>query len=812
MGFEAADGSCAEAPRDRLRGAVAGVDPQDDLAHPRIAVQRPDERGGDLMAVPAAAMRGEHPIREGGLAAVEPGAEQRDPSPADQQPSAVDLALPAHRRVFAQRSVGPPARGSGEERVEARPVPGSARDLVGEQRVLAGEDRVDVPRAESFQADHRADRSIGGVSAASHPSVPGQRLRAVAALLCILGAMLAALLTGTAPRADAAPPTSDPSPVRLMLVTSGLTWEDIDPRTTPTLQCLADRSGVGAMNTTSAAPPQTLADGLESLRSGYRGGAASAPRSAGVPNPPRDQWRQLPVGTERIDLTSADTTDAAARVASGITRGDLVETVFGSVPARSASATGTATRADAVRVLDRQVREVLAPLGGCGAADLPRTMLVSVAAPSPALQVVMDTGFAGQALTSGATKQDGIVVLTDVLPTILASHDAQSVGRIPGQVIEPVRTSDPQLLVRDRTSATRLVDHAQVVALGSWFALGLVGLVLLAVPTLARRPRIARIGRALATIGPLALPVGLLAQAVPWWRAAHPTLALTGFVWAGALLLAAIVLGGPWRASRLGPPGVAAALVALIVLGESALGSQLQVGSPLGAQPVTGGRFYGLSNHLFGLVLGASVLALLCLFSRVRRPRSRVIWTLAVGAVIALVCVAPTMGADFGSMLVAVPTFGLLALLVSGVRPRLWHVLALGGGGAAAVLAVSFLDWLRPAEQRTHLGRFIDDLLSGDLLAVIVRKGVQNLGMSADLAPLMVLIVVASIAVLIPVRLHWRRLVAFDQQLDAAYRVRVALVAGAWLGYAVNDTGPVLLAGVLAVWLTLLPAALPDPA
>src|SRR5699024_301627 len=62
----------------------------------------------------------------------------------------------------------------------------------------------------------------------------------------------------------------------------------------------------------------------------------------------------------------------------------------------------------------------------------------------------------------------------------------------------------------------------------------------------------------------------------------------------------------------------------------------------------------------------------LCLFSVVRTPRARVVWTLVVGVGVATVCVAPSMGADFGSMLATIPAFGLLALLVSGIRPRLW--------------------------------------------------------------------------------------------------------------------------------------------
>lgn len=407
-----------------------------------------------------------------------------------------------------------------------------------------------------------------------------------------------------------------------------------------------------------------------------------------------------------------------------------------------------------------------------------------------------------------------MVVLTDVVATILASHDVSPDGLIPGQPFRGTDHDAPQQLALDRSLAAAKVDAATVPALGSWFVLGVIGIVILLVPPLARRPRLAAVGRVLAAVAPLALAVGMYASLVPWWRAEHPTLALTGVVWAGCALLSVLVLAGPWRRHRLGPVGVSSALVALLLLAESATGSRFQLASPLGAQPISGGRFYGLSNHLFGMVLAAALMALLCLFTVVRTPRARVLWTVAVGALVAIVCVAPSMGADFGSMLATIPTFGLLALLVSGIRPRLWHVLALGAAGAVTVLAVSFLDWLRPAEDRTHLGRFIDELLSGELLSVIIRKLAQNIAMTTGypaLAVVMVLAALASAAILMPGRIRWRRLAALDLEHPASYWVRVALVVGAWVGYAVNDTGPVLIASMFGIWLCLLPATLPAP-
>ena len=207
-------------------------------------------------------------------------------------------------------------------------------------------------------------------------------------------------------------------------------------------------------------------------------------------------------------------------------------------------------REHALSELDERVGVVLDAAGGCESADLPRTLLVSVAATDPSdpdemertgavasrtvgLQVALDSAFPGQALTSGATKQNGVVMMTDVVATILASYDVTADGLIPGQPFRGTDHDDPQLLALDRSQAAAIVDSATVPALGSWLALGVIGLVICLVPALARRRRLAAVGRALATIAPLALPVGLCASVVPWWRGEHDALALTAVVWGG---------------------------------------------------------------------------------------------------------------------------------------------------------------------------------------------------------------------------------------------------------------------------------------
>lgn len=614
-------------------------------------------------------------------------------------------------------------------------------------------------------------------------------------LAVVVGGLVGGVLTGGPMMAGAraeAPRTPD-APVRQILVTAGLTWTDVGPDVTPTLQCLADRSGVAAMSTATANPVSPRAEGIETLRTGFRGGAPDGPPTDRDPASPADMLSALPEAPQVIDLPS--------------------------LPPR-----GAPGHDQALRAVDTALREALAPGGGCDAADLPRTMLVSVGTvdarardlgQNPAqLQLMLDSGHRDTLLTSGSTHQSGVVALTDVLPTVLAASGASVPPCLPGQPILGSESADAQQRATDRTLAAGLVDRATLPALGSWMIPGALGLIVLLVPALARRRRLAAAARAALTIAPLCVPVGLCAGLAPWWRADHPVWALTGWVWAGSAILAGLALARPLRSSRFGAPGVVGALVAGIVLLESATGSQLQLGSPLGAQAISGGRYYGLSNHLFGAVLAGALLALLALFTVLTGRRARMLATVIVGMIVAGICVAPSMGADFGSMLVAVPVFGILALLVAGIRVRLWHLLALGAGGAALVMGISVLDWLRPPEQRSHLGRFIDAIASGELVAVIGRKLSQNIHMLLGIWPLAVVVAIAlalTVAMLMPHRAHLHRLEALDAEHPVTYPVRITLAVGAWLGYAVNDTGPVLVAAALGVTLALLLPMLPVP-
>ena len=246
-------------------------------------------------------------------------------------------------------------------------------------------------------------------------------------------------------------------------------------------------------------------------------------------------------------------------------------------------------------------------------------------------------------------------------------------------------------------------------------------------------------------------------------------------------------------------------MVTLLVLGGDVLsGSGLQLGSVFGQNPIIGGRFYGLGNTSFALY-GLAVLVVVGWVAASGRSRGL---SRSLSAGLAAVCSWwhwPSrhcrLGADFGR-----PAGLLLGGLVviarpPGVRLTWGRVLVAVVVAAALAAVVAVLDWLRPAESRTHLGEFVQSVVSGEARAVVGRKLAQNVA-NLESPPLLAIAVATVVLVVVAWRVGWR-------PVDAGAAVLRGAAVMAVVAFLVNDSGLVIPAFVALVLAPLLVSAGP---
>jgi hypothetical protein len=307
-----------------------------------------------------------------------------------------------------------------------------------------------------------------------------------------------------------------------------------------------------------------------------------------------------------------------------------------------------------------------------------------------------------------------------------------------------------------------------------------------------------------ATVG-AALFAGALAPATylvsiaRWWQWEHPAQVLAIVVVLVALAVALLSAVVPVR-HPLRFVAAQAAITWVTLTVDGVTGTPLQVGSPLGAGPVYGGRFFGFGNVTFVVYAASTFLLAAVVFQMLRDARGTRAATFAV-ALLGLVAVVvdgwPTFGADFGGVVALVPGIVLLLLLLSRVPLTLARGAAIAATGLAVVSVISLLDWLRPSAQRSHMGDFVARILAGDFLDVLGSK-LSALGgsLTSPLGWAELLAFAVMVAVV------WRpttmRVPELQQVFDSWPALRPSLQAylgTCLLGSLVNDSGT-LIAGV----------------
>ena len=583
---------------------------------------------------------------------------------------------------------------------------------------------------------------------------------------CLLAAVAAVISSSAAAR------TAAPAPARHVVVVgiSGLRWSDVSQAATPALWRLAGQGSVGSLVDFAGLPLTCPADGWLTLNSGARARTDHTDAGCGafpavVPAGPGAEVPALPA---LISYNKQFDNDpgwgllaGAAGCATAVGPGgalalagrsghvasylpapsDLSPAVLSRCPLAVVDLgnPGYTERPEALRSADSELARIVA--------DLPPGTTLLVTAPGTTgkslhlLVTLVDApGYQAGLLESSSTRQPGLVVLTDLTPTVLGwlgrgvppgVVGAQLTGGARGGLAATIGS----LAGRDTAEQVWRSTHDAffwTYALAAALVFAVIGLAWWGAAPERRRRR-ADSWR-VAGVFAVSVPAGtFLAGLLPWWRWPDPAVWLYGMVVAWAAVIGTAALLATRRSGRLAPLGVVC-LFTVIVLGLDVMtGSRLQMETPFGLSVLEAGRFYGIGNEALGIygITALFAAAWLGLAALRRYPSSRRPALLAISAVALFAVFAsgwPGFGGKVGGTIAMVPCFALLLIAFGGIRLN-WRLVLLAAVSGIALFAVfALISYFTPITGASDIGRFAGDVLHGHAGALLLRKIHSNIG------------------------------------------------------------------------------------
>jgi len=666
-------------------------------------------------------------------------------------------------------------------------------------------------------------------------------------LACLLAALLAtgAVLAAARP---AAAQTRTAAPVQHVVIVglSGLRWSEVSQARTPTLWRLAGQGSAGNLVDYAVLPLTCPADGWLTLNAGTRAQsdhtnagcgafpavtpAGSGATVSGLPaletyntqfhnNP---DWgllgRAASCATAVGPGAALALADPAGHVASYLPSvGQLSAAVLSRCPLTVVDLGVYAERSGVLAAADAELARIVA--------DLPPDTTLLVSAPGsvtkpPHLQLTLadGPGYAAGLLHASSTRQPGLVVLTDLTPTVLHWLDHP----VPPGVVGAQLTSGPRGSVASAVRDLAGQDTAEQVwrsthdeffwayALADTVVLGVIGLAFWGGAEDKRRQR-ARWWR-LAGVFAVSAPVStFLANVLPWWQFAHPALGLYAISVALTVVIAVAALLATRRLDPLAPFGVICLLTVLVLGLDVMTGSRLQMQTPFGLSVLEAGRFYGIGNEALGIygitaLFGAAWLGLRALRRDPPDRRRALVLVAVVGLFAVFASGWPGFGGKVGGTIAMVPCFLLLAAALAGIRLN-WRRIALVAVSGLVLFAIfALISYFVPATGKSDIGSFAGDVLHGHAGGLLLRKINSNIGSLSVSAFSPVLPVVVVWTGLLLWRPSWFAVKTVPRAFDAEPLLRPVLWV-LWLmpvlGWLADDSGVIVPASALPLALPL---------
>lgn len=518
----------------------------------------------------------------------------------------------------------------------------------------------------------------------------------------------------------------------------------------------------------------------------------------------------------------ADADAFAARTADALKVADMVVVDPGDLT-RAQSFMSRANDTAAKSIWDSALRHSDEILGRVVADAGPDTMILVVSVRPPHSEfrltpmIAAGPGIPRGVITSPSTQRTGLVAITDIAPTVMAALGVAVPDDMPGNALryEPGSHQLDRLETYDADTNVRERTYAPTTWVYIWGQALVYVLLLFAV---ARRPRFGgmrpwlRVALSVLAAMPAAsFLVRLIPGLTGWFLAAE-------MIVMSAIAIAIGVFAATRRRTALSPLTWLCGVTIAVITVDIWTGTHLEMSSWLGYSFHSAGRFYGVPNTTFAVLGACTILWSGIIVHYHEHRREALAWVGCVMLVVLVAAGAPMLGADVGTLITLGPIFALAWWVLSGRKIR-FKALALAAiGMVVLVVGAAALDLSRPPADRSHLGRFTSDLLTNGpsvLSDTFLRKQSANIRIMKG----------TTWTRLIPlVALFWFQPLVWERRGEEIFGRRRALRVASWfvlaaaiLGFASNDSGPVVVALFLA-WLLpllallLLGAAQPDAA
>ncbi|MTI81767.1 MAG: hypothetical protein FH758_12995 [Firmicutes bacterium] len=394
-------------------------------------------------------------------------------------------------------------------------------------------------------------------------------------------------------------------------------------------------------------------------------------------------------------------------------------------------------------------------------------------------------------LISGTTKHPGIVMNTDIAPTILTHLNVDYSTVISGRPMYeiPVTYNTANYLQQKQEKLS--VTYKARPPLQQGYVLFQIIILAVSLWLIFKDKK----GAKIKLISPLILlmvsvPLAyLILPLLP--QPSVPVVTVELVTVAMAITVVSLLMG---RGNFMNSFGIVALATMGMLLLDIFLGQPLQKQAILSYDPMVGARFYGIGNEYMGVLIGATIMSASLLINNFNRYRKQLIAFAGVIFITTIILMAaPQFGTNVGGTIAASSAFLVTFLLYIGIRFSPKAIIGVAATVVLLLLGFILFDLSRPIQQQSHIGQTARLIIDGGLVEVfnIINR---KLGMNLKLLRYTVWskVLLASIITLAILFYKPRGVMQIiKNEYPFVFKGFIGVVTGALVAFAFNDSGVV---------------------